>query len=65
MEVIHAGIGGYTASTASKQKQHPKLIHELKLESVKTVNNTSRSLLTPNLFFYGKAYSLFYFHIET
>lgn len=38
-EAIHAGIGGYTASTASEQKQHPKLIHEIKLESVKTVNN--------------------------
>lgn len=34
-EVIHADIGGYAASTASKQKQHPKLVHEIKLLTCK------------------------------
>lgn len=33
--VICAGIGGYTANTASKQKQYPKLLHEINLLTYK------------------------------
>lgn len=49
------GIGQYTPGTDSIERQYPKLIHEIKLESMKKVNNTSR---LPYFFFCSKAYSL-------
>lgn len=33
--VIRPGTGDYTANTASKQKQYPKLIHEINLLTYK------------------------------